>query len=108
MGCIISKEDFCKTMDGIKSVIDYTANLNNFFLNNGTDGSIFQPDCVCEVLNLLHIMFGKGDACEYIEYFVFDINFGRVNYKVDIRDDYGNKIDITTAELLYDYLVANM
>lgn len=100
----ISKEDFVNIIEDVKNTNDYQNNLNNFFRLNDVDGYIYQPDCCCAVIKLLHIIFQDADAEEWISYFCFELDFGRKWKPGTINHD-GKEITLSTPEDLYDYLV---
>lgn len=100
----ISKEAFINVIEDLKESNDYQKNLNKFFKNNNVDGYIYQPDCSCSVVKLLHIIFENSDADEWISFFCFDLDFGRKWKPGIVTAKDGSTINIATAEELYDYL----
>ena len=103
----LSKEDFVKAIKDVESVYKYQEGLNNFFRKNNVEGYIFQPDCASTVLRLLHMILGERDKDEWIEYFCFELNFGKKWEPGLIRDDNGLDIVLQTPEDLYDLLQHN-
>lgn len=101
---IITKEVFNEIIEDIRIANDYQENLNKFFSKNGADGYIFQPDCTCSVLKLLHLIFGEKDADEWIEHFCLELNFGRKYKEGDVLDKDGKNIPLTTTDDLYRLL----
>ena len=97
----ISKEEFIKAIEDVKTVSKYHEGLNNFFRKNNVQGYIFQPDCCDTVLRLLHNVFSEGDKDKWIEYFCFDLNYGKKWEQGSIRDKYGKEIVLQTSEDLY-------
>ena len=70
-----------------------------------------QPDCSVGLLHTLSKMFttnNDSDGCVWIEYFVFELDFGRDYVKGLIQDKDGNEIMLRNAEDLYDLLITNM
>lgn len=100
----LSKEEFVKAMNDVESVYKYQEGLNNFFRKNNVEGYIFQPDCAATVLRLLHMFFDDKDKNEWIEYYCFELNFGKKWEPGIIRDDNGTDIVLQTPEDLYDVL----
>ena len=107
---MISKEFFIQCINDVKECEEYAVKLNDFFRKNKVEGYIFQPDCSATVVRLLHEIFGKADANDDISYFCYELDFGKRWQKGMIKDTVNGKqvdIDMSSAEKLYDYLVAN-
>ena len=100
---MIDKNTFVKTLDGLKYVMDFNADLNHFFRTRNCDTQIVMPDCTDITINLLHEIFGEKDNNEWISYFCFELDFGREH--LEIKDMNGNDIDLSTPEKLYDFLM---
>ena len=48
------------------------------------------------------------DKYDYIEYFIYELDYGR-EYEIGmVQDEYGQDIDIHTSDLLYDFLAQNI
>lgn len=101
---IISKEDFVSIMDDLQKTNDYQRGLNRYFKNNDVDGYIYQPDCSCSVIKLLHMIFSDADFNEWISYFCFELDFGRKWKPKIITEKDGTDIKLETSEDLYNYL----
>jgi hypothetical protein len=50
---------------------------------------------------LMHIM---NDECEYIAYFMHELNFGAENYRLKVYDKEKNEIPLSTVEDLWNLL----
>lgn len=103
---IISKEDFIDAINDVMEVNDYQTGLNKYFREHDVDGYIFQPDCICTVIRLLHMAFGTLDDDEWISYFCFEMDFGRKWKPGTIAGRDGTDLRLSSAEELYDYLVS--
>lgn len=101
---IISKEDFIAAMDDVMAASDYQSGLNQYFKDHDVDGFIFQPDCTCTVIRLLHSIFGESDHEEWISYFCFELDFGRKWKEGCITDNDGKEIRLSNAKELYEHL----
>lgn len=101
---LINKEDFVTTIEDIKLVNSYQDGLNNFFRKNNVDGYIFQPDCTATVLRLLHNIFGEADRDNWIEYFCFELDFGKKWKPDSVTKKDGTSIKLQTIEDLYEFL----
>ena len=102
---LISNDLFIEIMKDVKQTYDFQNGLNNYFRKNGADGYVYPPDCVCATLKLLHHMFDK-DVDEWINYFCFELDFGRKYKDGTVLDEDGKDIRLETFEDLYDLLTA--
>ena len=100
----ITREIFQEIMEEIQKAYDYQNDLNKFFEKHDADGYLFQPDCMCATIKLLHIIFEEKDINEWISYFCFDLNFGRKYKEGTILDESGAPIRLATIDDLYDLL----
>lgn len=106
MANILDKKDFVDAINEVKNTTKYHEELNSFLSKRGVEGYIFQPDCVDMTLRLLHIMFEKADRDNWIEYFCFELDFGKKWEVGCVRQKDGTDIKLETPEDLYDYLVS--
>lgn len=106
MGNIISKEDFISCLEDIKNVIQYHKDLNNFLSKHDVDGYMYQPDCVCNTIKVLHLMFGVADKDDYIEHFCYDTCFGKKQFPGLFLDSKGKNVEVKSSEELYDLLIS--
>lgn len=101
---LLSKEEFVSAINDVENVYKYQEGLNNFFRKNNVDGYIFQPDCSPTVIKLLHGIAGEKDKDGWIDYFCFELDFGK-KWKIGIiTDEAGNDIVLQTPEDLYSLL----
>lgn len=101
---MISKEDFINAINGIERVYKYHEELNKFFRTNGTDGYIYQPDCIPTALKLLVLSTNDTEEDGWIDYFCFELDFGRKWKKGMVLDSDGADIKLETSADLYDFL----
>ena len=101
---MLSKEQFINAINDVKNVCRYQESLNNYFRKNNVDGYIFQPDCSSTVIGLLHTIFGEKDKDEWIDYFCFELDFGKKWKEGTITEKNGTDIILKTAEDLYNLL----
>ena len=47
----------------------------------------------------------KSDSNNYIQYFIYELNFGESKYAVEAITVDGKTYDLSTAEKLYDYIL---
>lgn len=102
----MSKESFCRVMDNYKSMWNFTDDLNDLFRKYKSDGEVYPPMCTETVIDLLEFIFNDKD--QWINYWIFELDFGK-NYEDGyVKDEHGEVIALKTAEDLYDLLVRNM
>lgn len=104
----LNKKEFVEAIDTIQ---DYFAYLDAFddFLSEFGGASPTEPDVVNQLIHSLNVMFDLKETKEYgsdINYFVYDLQFGRNPYDLKIEDKDGNEIEIENAEQLYDYIIS--
>lgn len=100
---VVSKEDFIEIIDNLKQIDEYQDGLNDFFEKHGAEGYIHQPDNKVSVLKILKTMFDDTD--DIIAWFCCKTGYGKHGADSYARDDNGQYIDLSTSELLYQYLV---
>ena len=101
---LLSKEQFINAINDVENVSRYQEGLNNYFRKNNVDGYIFQPDCSSTVIGLLHTILGEKDKDEWIDYFCFELDFGKKWKEGTITEKDGTDIILKTAEDLYNLL----
>ena len=101
---LLSKEQFINAINDVENVCRYQEGLNNYFRKNNVDGYIFQPDCSSTVIGLLHTVLGEKDKDEWIDYFCFELDFGKKWKEGVITEKDGTDIILKTAEDLYNLL----
>lgn len=104
---MIRREDFVEILNEVREVNDYQEGLNQYFHDHGADGYLYQPDCICSTIKLLHLIFGQKDGAEWISRFCFELDFGRKWKPGSCQNDDGQEIPLSTPEELYDYLISN-
>ena len=103
---IMSQESFCRVMDNYKSMFDFTDEMNELFDKYKMDGNIYPPLCTSTVIDLLEFIF--NDKNRWINYWIFELDFGKDYEDGDAKDADGSNIPLKTVEDLYDLLVRNM
>lgn len=109
----ITKQRFCEIINEIRDAQDAAMSIRKQML--GTPAfkdtmDFFDPACLIigntsVVLELLAKMF--DDESGWIEYFCFELNYGRDWTPNMITDKNGEDIRLDSAERLYDMLVWN-
>ena len=103
---IMSKESFCRVMDNYKSMWNFTDEMNELFDKYKTDGNIYPPMCTKTVTDLLEFIFNDKD--QWINYWIWELEFGERFEDGDAKDADGSNIPLKTMENLYNLLVKNM
>lgn len=104
----ITKEEFVKTINKLETASDSEWNIwmalkdNGVWVDDERDGL---ENSVIELLSYLVNPIRPDLAKEDIEYFVYELDFGREFEIGNIMDKDGNPIDFSSAEKLYDYFV---
>lgn len=86
-------EHFAKTLSSLFPD-SYSANL--FYNNTSVDNILVE---------ILQKTFNDDHAHSWIEYFCFELDFGKKNDTLKARDKNGNNIPLTTPEDLYNLLI---
>ena len=103
---IMSQESFCKVMSDYKSMFNFTNEMNELFDKYKVDGNIYPPLCTSTVIDLLEFIF--NDENQWINYWIFELEFGERYGDGDVKNENGEDIPLRTAEDLYNLLVKNM
>ena len=112
-GCILNKEDFVDIINRLREASDLQKQVNKLFCNSREN--IEADFCNAASLQISHestvvfllkkMMYDKYD---YIEYFIYELDYGR-EYEIGmVKDEHGQDIDIHTSDLLYDFLAQNI
>lgn len=103
---ILSYNDFVKIMEQWQQLGEYEEELNNIHRKFGGEGYVILPNCVNSLVKTLATMF--NDDGEWIDYFVYELNFGKKYVDGMITDKNGGHIILKTPGDLYDLLVKEM
>ena len=105
----ISKEEFVEILDRLRDSSDLVGKVNELFRNSRENvecdfcnGAALQISHESTVIILLRKLL--KDADENIDYFIYELDYGR-KYEVGmITDKNGHNIDFSSAEKLYDFM----
>ena len=105
----LSKEDFVEIVNRLRDSSDLVDKINTLFRNNRDklecdfcDGAGLQISHERTVVFLLRKLL--NDVFENINYFIYELDYGRKYEPGMIKDEKNQDIDFSTAEKLYDYL----
>lgn len=108
---MINKEKFCKIIEELRDIEEIQGKIKDIFRNSkneilrdfGSPYTLVVPtDHI--VVELLKDSFGL-DNDNTLEWWIWEMNYGKNVTAEDVIDENGKFIDITTPEKLYDYLV---
>ena len=103
----LTKKQFVNYIKRIKKTLDREQEFSAVVEKLCND-SCFITGMFCEeietIISLLKAAMGMFDENDVIEYFIYELDFGK-EYSVGCyEEEDGTPIDISSAEALYDYL----
>ena len=109
----ISKEEFVEIVNRLRDSSDLVGKVEELFRNSRENvecdfcnGAALQISHESTVVFLLRKLL--KDAIENIDYFIYELDYGRKYEPGMIKDENGHDIDFGTAEKLYDYLTGEV
>ena len=105
----LSKKEFVDVLDRLQEAYDLKEQVEKLFRNSREN--IENDFCNAATLQISHesiVVFllkkMMHDKYDYIEYFIYELDYGRKYEAGMITDENGQDIDIHTPELLYDFI----
>lgn len=105
----ISKEEFVEIMNRLRDSSDLVRKVNGLFRDSRDNvecdfrnGAALQISHESTVVFLLRKLL--KDTVENVDYFIYELDYGRKYEPGMITDENGRDIDFSSAEKLYDYL----
>lgn len=110
---MINKEKFCKIIEELKNIEEIQGKIKDIFRNSkneilrdfGSPYTLLVPTDHL-VVDLLKDNFKLDDKDNTLEWWIWEMNYGKYVTAEDVMDENGKFIDLTTPEKLYDYLVS--
>ena len=109
----ISKEEFVEILNRLRDSSDLVRKVNSLFRNSRDNvecdfcnGAALQISHESTVVFLLRKLL--KDAVENIDYYIYELDYGRQYEPGIITDENGHDIDFSSAEKLYDYLTGEV
>ena len=102
---VLSKSEFVDVIETIQKTYDFENKVYDVFANNDQEAPSF-PSNIGTVIDILNRMFELEITDYYgsdIDYFCYELNFGR-DYEPGCAETDGEDVDLSTAEKLYDYI----
>lgn len=106
----MDKELFIKTIEALeqqyKKDMRFAETLSSLFPESCSANLIPDNHHLTNVIvEILQKTFNDDHAHSWIEYFCFELDFGKKNDSLKARDKNGNNIPLTTPEDLYNLLI---
>ena len=109
---ILSKTEFVDVINRLREAVGLQEQVNKLFCNSRE--SVESNFCNAAALQISHersVVFLlkriMNDQHEYIDYFIYELDYGRKYKSGMITDEKGQDIDIHTPDLLYDVISSN-
>lgn len=105
----ITYEEFERHILDIKAITEFREGLSElsrkFSRNNEEDADFLFPTLVTNTIDLLAKI--TDDKFEWIDYFIFELDFGKLSDDFEIKDKDGNDIPLRTIKDLWNILSEN-
>lgn len=107
----MEKKTFIKTINAIKKQMDYDLKFSKFLSNafpDAHEATLLPKNNHLQnaLIELLQIEFNDNHAHSWIEYFLWELDFGKENYRLKAYDKDKKEIPLKTPSDLYDLLVS--
>lgn len=104
-----SKDVFVETISKIKQQYEWdkecSEKLKSVFPNAIKANLMYENHLVMnQIVKLLQVAFNDNHEHSWIEYFLWELNFGEENFRLKATDKDGKNIPLSTAGELYDFL----
>jgi len=109
---MITKEIFVEIISALEQqkIYDnqYVNKLSEVFPDAFPGGLIYNNSFIIDVLlKILKEQFNDNHKDSWIEYFIYELDYGRNNGENSAWDESNNVINLSSSEYLYDFLVRN-
>lgn len=110
---VISKELFVETIEKIKQQYNHdlqcAEKLKDVFPNAFIANLMYENHYIMnQLVKLLQVAFNDETEYSMIEYFLWELDFGKKNNELSAYRADKSKIDLSNAGKLYDYLTENI
>ena len=105
---ILSKEEFVDIMENLRKTDTFYDKINDILRTCGSDGYVFPPTNIDDVIFLLDKIFKQDTYESWISYFVYELGFGKKYKNGCATEADGTNIDLNSADKLYDFLIKEM
>lgn len=103
---LVTYEEFNRYIESIKMVLDVENKLigisSDVRAKSKSEFTLYYPSLISEVIELL----GKAvdDKDDWISYFIFELDFGKQNDVLQVKDCDGNEIPLKTTKDLWNII----
>ena len=109
---IISKEEFYDVMNRIENCYKLQESINNLFCEfiDNRERDFMNAGSICIMLEvpLLRILEAMFEDKDIISWWIYETDFGRRQDMAYVIEADGTKVDLSTAEELYEYLLKGL
>lgn len=109
---ILNRQEFVDILNRLREASDLKKQVDELFRNSREN--VENDFCNAAALQISHessVVFLlkriMRDQYEYIDYFIYELDYGRKYEAGMITDENGQDIDLHTPELLYDFISNN-
>ena len=105
----MNKELFVSTFNSIKKQLEIDRKNSSILQEMFPDDSIYCGYNNSELFNALNKILKESmkDEYDWIDYFMYELDFGEKYYDGCVLDKDKSIIDLSTAENLYEFLIKN-
>ena len=97
----ITYEEFEQHLLSVKDMMEFQDEFTALVSRHGGD-CFMLPSMIDGMVNLLELI--TKDRDEWIEYYIYELDFGKKYIRGDIVDENGNIIELITIQDLWDLL----
>jgi len=106
---ILKKQTFVEAINAIdklhKKNMDFAEKISKCFPNSRSTDFLSDNDFVTNALiTILQELFNDKNAHSWIEYFLWELDFGRENWRLKATDENKKEIPLSNAGQLFDFL----
>lgn len=108
---MITKQEFVEIINRLRDYNDLQDKIQDLFKDNidNQENDFMNAGSICIghekiVVKLLENMFNDKDT---LSWWLYEQDYGK-SFKIGYLEDNGEKVDLTTSEKLYDYLIKTM
>jgi hypothetical protein len=110
---MLSRELFIETIEAIKKQYEHDISCSQIIskvYSNGFEANLMYDNhyIMNQLVKLLQVAFNDETEYSMIEYFLWELDFGKKNNKLSAYRADKTKIDLSDAGKLYDYLTENI
>ena len=108
---MITKELFIETIASIEKQFVEDLRISGLFSEifpNVYEANLLPSNEIIFESLMKILEFEMKDSSEWINYFIYELDFGKENYRLKVEDSNGNNIPMSTSNELYSFLIKNI